>query len=528
MTSAPRVAPIGATARNFRAVAAALDFDALRRDLGIAVEFPPDVSAQAESVAGEFASAAPDRTDIPFVTVDPPGARDLDQALHIARHADGYLVSYAIADVASYVAAGTPLDAETRRRGETLYFPDVRVPLHPAVLSEGAASLLPGQVRAAVLWQITLDAAGLPTDVQLSRARVRSTVQLDYAGLQAMLDAGTAPDAAALLPEVGRLRLGLERQRHAINLDLPEQEVVPDDAGGWRLQWRAPLPVESWNAEISLLTGMCAGDMMLRADIGLLRTLPAPDHGTVAHLARLAPALDVTWPPGAQPGDVLAGLDRADPKHAAFLEHAASLLRGAGYTALDDTASVNTASVNTASVNTVSVNTASVNTVSVNTVSVNTASVNTASVNTADAAPGRFEHAGVGAVYAHVTAPLRRLVDRFATEVCLALAAGTPVPDWARTALPTLPDIMAASDHRAHETDRAVVDMVEAWLLREQVGHEFDAVVLDARPESAHIAVDDPPIRAGCDGHDLGEGSRIRVRLSTADVAARQVRFAAV
>ena len=75
----------------------------------------------------------------------------------------------------------TALDEETRRRGETLYFPDVRVPLHPAVLSEGAASLLPDQVRAAVLWQITLDATGAPTDVQVGRARVRSRAQLDYA-----------------------------------------------------------------------------------------------------------------------------------------------------------------------------------------------------------------------------------------------------------------------------------------------------------------------------------------------------------
>jgi exoribonuclease R len=482
MTSPFRVAPIGGPARNFTAVSAdaALDFASLRHELGIAVEFPSEVLAQAQSVAAGFSSDAPDRTDIPFVTVDPPGARDLDQALHIAKDDDGYLVSYAIADVASYVAPGTALDDETRRRGETLYFPDVRVPLHPAVLSEGAASLLPDQVRAAVLWQITLDATGLPTAVHVSRARVRSTAQLDYAGLQSMLDAGTAPDAAALLPDVGRLRLGLARQRHAINLDLPEQEVVPDDAGGWKLQWRAPLPVESWNAEISLLTGMCAGDMMLEARIGLLRTLPAPDRDTVRHLARLAPALNVTWPAGAQPGDVLAGLDRTDPRHTAFLEHAASLLRGAGYTAFDATV------------------------------------------------PAHPEHAGVGAVYAHVTAPLRRLVDRFATEVCLALAAGTPVPDWARTALPSLPDIMAGADHRAHEADRAVVDTVEAWLLREQLGHEFDAVVLDARPASAHIAVEDPPIRAGCDGSNLTEGARIRVRLTAADVAARQVRFAAV
>ena len=468
--------------RDFRALAdePALDFGRLRADLAVDSDFPPDVVEQAGQAAAGDRSDASDRTDIPFVTVDPPGARDLDQALHIARRGDGYVVSYAIADVESFVAAGSALDEETRRRGETLYFPDVRVPLHPAVLSEGAASLLPDQIRPAVLWQITLDAAGRATAVDVRRARVRSVAQLDYAQLQSLLDAGTAPTAIELLGEVGRLRLALARERHAINLDLPEQEVVADDHGGWRLQWRAPLPVESWNAEISLLTGMCAGDLMLRAGIGLLRTLPAPDRNTVSHLARLAPSLDVTWPSGALPGDVLVGLDRNNPGHTAFLEHAASLLRGAGYTAFDGSA------------------------------------------------PSHPEHAGVGAVYAHVTAPLRRLVDRFGTEVCLAVAAGVPVPDWARSALPTLPEIMAAADHHAHEVDRAVVDTVEAWLLRDQVGHEFCAIVVDARPDSAHIAVDDPPVRAGCDGHDLREGARITVRLTTADVTARQVRFTAV
>lgn len=472
--------------RDFRALAAepALDFDALRADLAITTDFPAEVVAQAQQAATSSRADAPDRTDIPFVTVDPPGARDLDQALHIARQGKasggGYLVSYAIADVASFVAAGSALDDETRRRGETLYFPDVRVPLHPAVLSEGAASLLPNQIRPAVLWQITLDATGRPVDVDVRRARVRSIAQLDYAQLQGMLDAGTAPAAAELLGDVGLLRLALARERHAINLDLPEQEVAADDHDGWRLQWRAPLPVESWNAEISLLTGMCAGDLMLRARIGLLRTLPAPDPNTVSHLARLAPALGVHWPPGARPGDVLAGLDRNNPGHIAFLEHAASLLRGAGYTAFDGSV------------------------------------------------PSHPEHAGVGAVYAHVTAPLRRLVDRFGTEVCLAVTAGTPVPDWARTALLTLPATMATADHHAHEVDRAVVDTVEAWLLRDQIGRVFDAIVVDAHADSAHIAVDDPPVRAGCDGPDLREGARIKVRLTTADVAARRVRFTAI
>ena len=154
--------------------------------------------------------------------------RDLDQAVHIAAAGDGYLVSYAIADVAAFVQAGSELDAESRRRGQTFYFPDLRVPQLPPLLSEGAASLLPGQVRPAVLWQISLDAHGTPQHVDLRRARVRSTAQLDYVGVQRALESGSLPPALALLEQVGRKRQALARARHAINLDLPEQEVEID------------------------------------------------------------------------------------------------------------------------------------------------------------------------------------------------------------------------------------------------------------------------------------------------------------
>src|SRR5581483_10869513 len=102
-------------------------------------------------------------------TIDPAGSRDLDQALHLERTAGGFRFHYAIADVAAFVTPGSQLDEETRRRGETLYFPDVRVPLHPAVLSEDAASLLPGQLRPAVLWTIDLDRTGEVASVDVGR-----------------------------------------------------------------------------------------------------------------------------------------------------------------------------------------------------------------------------------------------------------------------------------------------------------------------------------------------------------------------
>lgn len=459
-----------------RVAGAPLDFAALREDLSVPGDFASDVVADAQWAAYHVELPDDDASDIPFVTIDPAGSRDLDQAVHISRDGDGYLVRYAIADVASFVRPGSALDEETQRRGETLYFPDARVPLHPPVLSEGAASLLPGQLRPAVLWQITLDSAGRPTHVDVRRARVRSTAQLDYAVVQRGLESGTLPDAVTLLQDVGVRRLALARARHAINLDLPQEEVEKDGSA-WRLAIRKPQAVEDYNAEISLLTGMCAASLMLEHGHGILRTLPEPDEGALRSLRRAARALRVEWPDGAQPGDVLATLDRGDPRHVVLFEHATSLLRGAGYTAFDGTA------------------------------------------------PEHRRHAGIGAPYAHVTAPLRRLVDRYAIEICLALQAEQPVPQWVRDRLDTLPTTMRDADHRAHEIERAVVDATEAWLLHERVGDVFAALVIDADNHAATIILDDPPVRARCAGKNLPVGEKVQVRLIEADVATRAVRF---
>jgi VacB/RNase II family 3'-5' exoribonuclease len=460
-----------------RVAGAPLDFAALRSQLEVPGDFPAEVLAEARAAATDVALPDDDATDIAFVTIDPTGSMDLDQAVHIARSDDGFIVSYAIADVAAFVRPDGALDAEAHRRGETLYFPDTRIPLHPPTLSEGAASLLPNQIRPAVLWQITLDARAEATATTVRRARVRSTAQLDYTGTQHALEAGALPDPIRDLETVGKLRIERAAERHAINLDLPEQLVNDDGTGGWTITVREQLPVERYNAEISLLTGMCAARIMLDAGIGILRTIPPPDSGAVASLQRAAAALGIGWPAGAAPGDVLNAVNRGDPRQVAFIDHAAALLRGAAYTAFDG------------------------------------------------APPAQPNHSGIGAPYAHVTAPLRRLVDRFGTEVCLAVQARQPVPDWVRTGLAVVPDEMARADRRAHEVDRAVVDATEAWLLRDSVGAVFDAVVIDADEHAGTVVLDRPPVRARCTGTGLPIGHRVQVRLVEADVASREVRF---
>lgn len=465
-----------------------IDFDAIRAEFDVPGDFAPAVLAEAQAAAPADDPDRADFTALPLATVDPAGSRDLDQAMHLARDGSGFVVHYAIADVAAFVRPGGSLDRAAHERVETYYLPDRRSPLHPPQLSEGAASLLPGQRTPAVVWQIALDETGAISDVDVRRGLIESVRQWDYPELQAVLDgAASAAGAAgglALLGEVGRLRQEQARRRGAIELDLPEQIVVGGGAQPWSLQLRRDLPCEVWNAHISLLTGMAAASLMLGAGVGILRTLPPADERTLAQLRRFAATLGIPWPAAQPPGEMLAGLDRADPVHVALIEEAATLLRGAGYTVLESAL---------------------------------------------PADDPRVQHAGVAAPYAHVTAPLRRLVDRYGSEVCLAIAAGRPVPAWTLDALPELPGEMAAGDRRARAVERAVIDALEAWLLRDRVGQTFAATVLESAPDgrSAEIEVADPPVRARAEGAGLEPGATINARLTKADPATREVRFAA-
>jgi exoribonuclease R len=211
--------------------------------------------------------------------------------------------------------------------------------------------------------------------------------------------------------------------------------------------------------------------------------MPPPPTSALDNLRNAAAALGITWPDGASPGRVIGAVDAGDPRGAAFLDHAAELMRGAGYTAFDATL------------------------------------------------PEQPEQAAVAAPYAHVTAPLRRLADRYTTEVCLALYAGTEVPDWARAALPKLPEVMAACDHRANAATRGAVDLTEAVLLADRVGERFEAAVLDledhnhGKPPRAVVAIDDPAVQARCEGAGFELGTRIPVRLAVADPDQRRVLF---
>jgi len=510
--------------------------DELRARYEVPTAFPPEALAEAEAAATSWAQDGParlladgarDARDLDLVTIDPPGSMDLDQAVLLERlparseaagasvgdvpgSAATYRVHYAIASLATFVTPGGALDAELSRRGETIYAPDVATPLHPEVLSHGAASLLEDVDRPACLWTIDLDARGEVVSARVERALVRSRARLTYGQVQTAIDGeGTLPSSAptdlpGLLAEIGRLRLEREVARGGISMTTPEQVVEVTEAAasaedsesaeapgpsGYRLAYRVPVPAEQYNAQISLLTGMCAARIMVECGVGILRTLPPARPEDYARLRRVAAALGIDWPAAQPYPELVRGLDHAVPAHAAFMDQAMSLFRGSGYLAFG---------------------------------------AGGVGVPADDEASDAEEavHSAIAARYAHVTAPLRRLVDRYGEEVCIAACAQAPVPEWVLQALPDLPDVMEQTGKRARAIGRGALTALEALVLRGHEDEVFDGVITSERDGRGELVLTEPAVvtevrgGSGQSGGRLPVGERVRVRLLSADPAA--------
>lgn len=466
--------------RRIRVVQIADVLDRIRREAELPLEFPGPVLEEADGASfGDDGRA--DLRSVPFVTLDPPEALDLDQAMAFEALAGQALrLRYAIADMAAFMKPGGAIDTEARRRGTTVYCPDRIVPLHPPVLSEGTASLLPGQDRPAIVFEIDLDPDGSVRRWDVRRATVRSRERFDYRSVQAAFDAGVPPGPLALLKPFGEVRIARGVERGALSLRLPEQEAV--QAGDrWTLVNRPELAAERWNAEVSLLTGMVAADLMLEQGTGILRTLPSPSLQTIGILRGDARGLGIAWNRGESVSEMLAGLDPARPRQMALFEAATRLLQGAGY------------------------------------------------VGFAGGPPeGDLRHAGVAAHYAHVTAPIRRLVDRFTLPATLAAAHDERVPAWVEEATGEIALAMQRTDQRAGMVEARCLNAVEAWIMGERIGERYQAVVLARDGERGHIWIDDPPIVAAMDDVGAKPGQTITVEVDDTDVISGMIRFSRI
>jgi VacB/RNase II family 3'-5' exoribonuclease len=441
---------------------------AIRRDNDVPEAFSPEVLEAAEHAARRPLDDRRDLTDLPVVTLDPAGSTDLDQAFTLERAGSDLLLHYAIADVAWFVRPGDPVDLESWRRGVTLYLPDAKAALHPPVLAEDVASLLPSGPRPAVVFTVRVADDGAVRLDRAEKAIVRSRAKLAY-------DSVTPDELPEDFAEFARRIAAAEEARGSGRVEFPEQEVHAVGDGRYSLSYRPRLTSEDHNAAMSLATNMAVADALLAAGTGLFRVMAEPDERRINRLRHTATALGLDWPSHQPLSTFERTLTTTDPRAAAFLLAMRRASGGASY---------------------------------------------------APHVPGVVPwHAAMAATYAHATAPLRRLGDRYVVEAAVAVASGREVPAFVTEAFDRLPTVMREAEARANRIDRDVVDLVETVVLHGREGDLFEAVVTDVDDRGARIQLCDPAVVARVSANDVVPGDDVRVRLVSSDPVSRRLQF---
>jgi len=448
--------------------ALALGLAAIRAQYKVPGDFPADVLTAADEAATRTPSQHADRTDKPFVTLDPASSTDLDQAFAIDRAGEDILLHYAIADVAWFVDDGGAIDREAWARGTSQYLPDGKAPLYPPILSEQAASLLPDGPRPAVIFTVRVAPDGSVKLDGAERAIIRSRAKLAY---DSVSESDLPPDFAALSDRIQ----AAEDRRGASRVDPPEQEVRQIGQGKFELAFRPRLLSEDRNAAMSLACNLAVADALQAHHTGLFRVMAPPDEHAIRRLRFTARAFGLVWPEAETLGQFQKTLRANDPREAAFMLAARRAGAGASY---------------------------------------------------APYQPGVVPwHVAMAATYAHATAPLRRLADRYVVRAALAIANGQDVPEIVTQAFGKLPQVMARADALGGQIERAVVDLAEAVMLKGSEGQVFPAIVTDVDERGARMQLRDQPVVARVVAHAVQPGDAITVRLISTDPERRLIQF---
>lgn len=201
-------------------------------------EFPADTIREAEAARPAVLQGREDWRGIPLVTIDPPDAKDHDDAVHAAPDDDpknkgGYIVHVAIADVAFYVRPGSALDREALRRGNSVYFPDRVVPMLPERISNDLCSLKPNEPRGALAVRMVIGPDGRKKSHTFHRVLMRSAAKLHYAQAQAAIDGHPDDTTGPLLDPILKplydayeLVKRAREERDPLDLDLPERKIL--------------------------------------------------------------------------------------------------------------------------------------------------------------------------------------------------------------------------------------------------------------------------------------------------------------
>ncbi len=441
---------------------------AIRDQYAVPTDFPLPVLAAAEGAARRPLTEHVDRTAQTFVTLDPATSTDLDQAFAIEASGKDLILHYAIADVAWFVRDGDLIDTEAWRRGMTQYLPDGKVSLYPPVLCENAASLLPNGPRPAVNFSVRVRPDGDVLLDGVERAIVQSRAKFAY-------NSAKETDLPPGFSELAKRIEDAESRRGASRVDPPEQEVSCTADGRYELLFRPPLLSEQRNAALSLATNLAVAAALQSHHTGLFRVMAEPDGAAIERLRHMALAYGLVWPRTTSLKDYTSTLDPAEPRQAALMLAIRRAGKGASYTPFSEGV--------------------------------------------------KPWHSAMAATYAHATAPLRRLADRYVVQATLAVANGNSVPEMVHAAFERLPSVMAKAGMLGGQLDRAVIDLAEAVLLKGREGEQFQAVITEINERGTAISLCDLPVVTRIAGREGPPGSKIAVTLKSVDLASRKAEF---
>ena len=270
-----------------------------------------------------------------------------------------------------------------------------------------------------------------------------------------------------------------EVARGAMRVEFPQQEVIGDEAapGGVRLVLRARVFSEWVNSTLSLAVNMAIGSLFQEARVGLFRVMDEPEPRAIESLRRAAHALGIEWGASESLRELQRRMDPENFSHQRFLLDARRAGGRARYAVYDSKKPA--------------------------------------------------WHSAIAATYAHATAPMRRLADRYVLDLAYLLANSLSVPKSLTDQLVGLPAVMERYEGRASNVDRAVIDLLEAVSLQHRIGEILEAEVVDA--ENGIVQTRDSAIRAKATQLPKVEnGTSVRVRIDVADPSTRNVRLTAV
>jgi ribonuclease R len=280
---------------------------------GIPDTFPDAALREADAAKAPNLKRREDLRHLPLVTIDPPDARDHDDAVFAEvdpdpNNAGGWVVIVAIADVAAYVRPGSALDKEARSRGNSVYFPDRVVPMLPERISNDLCSLKESEARACIAVRMVFDQHGQKKGHRFFRALMRSTASLSYAQAQGAIDGRTDDVTRPLLDPVLRPLWGAygslaraRAERGPLELDLPERKILLDEAGRVRGVVSPPrLDSHRLIEEFMIAANVAAAETLEAKRTPLIyRVHDAPSKEKLAALGEFLATLGLKLPKGA-------------------------------------------------------------------------------------------------------------------------------------------------------------------------------------------------------------------------------------